>query len=286
MQFRDKTAYVLGLCYWWDPSLLIRSFAIDEGALHTFCHPGWMIDYRWYIHPQIILFFFMTIMKALFHEKKRPHFPKIDILRLKFCQDFEAEVLSRFWGWILNKIFRLKYFDILKMILFNLSRFEIREKCITQERSKESQGGPCKSRTLSLSPERHRFLLGQCCGVEYESVDELQVPLLNPSPRQISGAGWVIDVCLCQVMVRRSKTRSRRFLSDQSQWQVKTGSSVMIVARKKLFAITTSLMLVALSLYSTTKNYDNVTNVGLDDLPTIKPLDCVQTKRILEGKYF
>ena len=58
----------------------------------------------------------------------------------------------------------------------------------------------------------------------------------------------------------------------------------MIVARKKLFAITTSLMLV--SLYSTTKNYDNVTNVGLDDLPTIKPLGCVQTKRILEGKYF
>jgi len=56
----------------------------------------------------------------------------------------------------------------------------------------------------------------------------------------------------------------------------------MIVARKKLFAITTSLMLVVLSLYSTTKNYDNVTNVGLDDLPTIKPLDCVQTKRILE----
>ena len=60
----------------------------------------------------------------------------------------------------------------------------------------------------------------------------------------------------------------------------------MIVARKKLFAITTSLMLVALSLYSTTKNYDNVTNVGLDDLSTIKPLGCVQTKRILEGKYF
>ena len=55
----------------------------------------------------------------------------------------------------------------------------------------------------------------------------------------------------------------------------------MIVARKKLFAITTSLMLVVLSLYSTTKNYDNVTNVGLDDLPTIKTIGCVQTKRIL-----
>ena len=60
----------------------------------------------------------------------------------------------------------------------------------------------------------------------------------------------------------------------------------MIVARKKLFAITTSLMLVVLSLYSSTKNYDSVTNVGLDDLPTIKTLGCVQTKRILEGKYF
>ena len=59
----------------------------------------------------------------------------------------------------------------------------------------------------------------------------------------------------------------------------------MIVARKKLFAITTSLMLVVLSLYSTTKNYDNVANVGLDDLPTIKTLGCVQTKRILEGKH-
>ena len=204
----------------------MRSFAIDKILCYRwrcFAHflSPWMNDWLSVIYSSPDYF-------VLFHDNnegtvpwnKRPHFPKIDILRLKFCQDFEAEVLSRFWGWILNKIFRLKYFDILKMILFNLSRFEIREKCITQERSKESQGGPCKSRTLSLSPERHRFLLGQCCGVENESVDELQVPLLNPSPRQISGAGWVIDVCLCQVMVRRSKTRSRRFLSDQSQWQV------------------------------------------------------------------
>ena len=34
-------------------------------------------------------------MKALFHKKERPHFPKIDIFRLKFCQDFEAEFRSR-----------------------------------------------------------------------------------------------------------------------------------------------------------------------------------------------
>ena len=60
---------------------------------------------------------------------------------------------------------------------------------------------------------------------------------------------------------------------------------MMIVARKNLVTITTSLVL--LSLYSTTKNNDNVTGiqiVGLDDLPTIKPLGCVHTKRILEGK--
>ena len=59
----------------------------------------------------------------------------------------------------------------------------------------------------------------------------------------------------------------------------------MIVARKNLVTITTSLVL--LSLYSTTKNKDNLTGiqfVGLDDLPTIKPLGCVHTKRILEGK--
>ena len=60
---------------------------------------------------------------------------------------------------------------------------------------------------------------------------------------------------------------------------------MMIVARKNLVTITTSLVL--LSLYSTTKNNDDVTGiqiVGLDDLPTIKPLGCVHTKRILEGK--
>ena len=60
---------------------------------------------------------------------------------------------------------------------------------------------------------------------------------------------------------------------------------MMIVARKNLVTITTSLVL--LSLYSTTKNKDNLTGiqiVGLDDLPTIKPLGCVHTKRILEGK--
>ena len=60
---------------------------------------------------------------------------------------------------------------------------------------------------------------------------------------------------------------------------------MMIVAKKNLVTITTSLVL--LSLYSTTKNNDNVTGmriVGLDNLPTIKPLGCVHTKRILEGK--
>ena len=60
---------------------------------------------------------------------------------------------------------------------------------------------------------------------------------------------------------------------------------MMIVARKNLVTITTSLVL--LSLYSTTKNNDDVTSiqiVGLDNLPTIKPLGCVHTKRILEGK--
>ena len=59
----------------------------------------------------------------------------------------------------------------------------------------------------------------------------------------------------------------------------------MIVARKNLVIITTFLVL--LNLYSTANNNDNVTGiqiVGLDDLPTIKPLGCVHTKRILEGK--
>ena len=40
MQFHDKTAYVWGLRYWWDPSLLMNPFV----GSRTLCHPGCYTD--------------------------------------------------------------------------------------------------------------------------------------------------------------------------------------------------------------------------------------------------
>ena len=40
MQFHDKTAYVWGHRYWWDPSLLMNPFV----GSRTLCHPGCYTD--------------------------------------------------------------------------------------------------------------------------------------------------------------------------------------------------------------------------------------------------
>ena len=82
-------------------------------------------------------FYHLVNLYILLFCKRRQHFPKINI---------EAAVWLRFKGWILTKILRFMFFNILKINFYQLIKiFEITNKCITYETRKGSRGGPCKS---------------------------------------------------------------------------------------------------------------------------------------------
>ena len=90
----------------------------------------------------------------------------------------------------------------------------------------------------------------------------------------------VNDESIHRSVLRQREKQTIGLLSVNDQVKVRTGSSRMMVVRMTLVSITSSLVLFSFFYRSPVK----VIEMGDIRVPTIKPLGCVRTKEILEGK--